>query len=60
MATCRFPEAPALPAVLDEEPVCRQASLGWRKRLGSTSEGGRLAVPLSEMFLLDHTAGLEL
>jgi len=58
MATWWFQHAPTLLAVLDEDLVCRQASLGWRKRLGLTSEGGGLAVPLSEMFLLDHAAGL--
>ena len=58
MATRWFQDAPTLLAVLDEDLVCRQASLGWRKRLGPTVEGGGLAVPLSEMFLLDHAAGL--
>jgi PAS domain S-box-containing protein len=58
MATWWFQNAPTLLAVLDEDLVCRQASLGWRKRLGLTSEGSELVIPLSEMFLLDHTAGL--
>ena len=58
MATRWFQDAPALLAVLDEDLVCRQASRGWRKRLGPKGEGGGLAVPLSEMFSLDHTAGL--
>jgi PAS domain S-box-containing protein len=58
MAAWWFQDAPTLLAVLDEDLVCRQASLAWRKRLGPTSEGGGLVVPLSEMFLLDHAAGL--
>jgi PAS domain S-box-containing protein len=58
MATRWFQDAPTLLAVLDEDLVCRQASLGWCQRLGLTSEGSGLAIPLSEMFLLDHAAGL--
>ena len=58
MATWWFQDAPTLLAVLDEELVCRQASRGWGKRLGATRAGDELAVPLSEMFLLDHTTGL--
>jgi hypothetical protein len=58
MATWWFQDAPTLLAVLDEELVCRQAALGWSKGLGPTSEGGGSAVPLSGMFLLDHTVGL--
>jgi PAS domain S-box-containing protein len=58
MATRWFQDAPTLLAVLDEDLVCRQASLGWRKRLGPAGEGDGLAVPLSKIFLLDHAAGL--
>jgi PAS domain S-box-containing protein len=58
MATWWFQDAPTLLAVLDEDLVCRQASRGWRKRLGATSAGVGLVVPLSEMLLLDHTTGL--
>jgi hypothetical protein len=58
MVTGWFQDAPSLLAVLDEELVCRQACLDWRKRLSPASEGGRLAVLLAEKFLLDHTAGL--
>ena len=53
MATGWFQDAPSLLAVLDEELACHQSSLGWRKRLSPASEGGRLAVQLTEMFLLD-------
>ena len=53
MATGWFQDAPSSLAVLDEKLVCRQASLGWRKWLSPASEDGRLAVLLSEMFLLD-------
>jgi PAS domain S-box-containing protein len=58
MAAWWFQDAPALLVVLDEDLVCRQASRGWRKRLGAMSAGDGLAIPLSEMFLLDHTTGL--
>ena len=58
MVTRWFQDAPTLLAVLDEDLTCSQASRGWRKRLGATRAGDGLAVPLSEMFLLDHTAGL--
>jgi len=58
MSTRWFQDAPTLLAVLDEELVCRQASRGWCRRLGATSAGDGLAVPLSEMFRLDHTTGL--
>jgi PAS domain S-box-containing protein len=58
MAAWWFQDAPTLLAVMDEDLVCRQLSRGWRTRLGPTSAGDGLSVPLSEMFLLDHTAGL--
>ena len=58
MASRWFQDAPTLLAVLDEDLVCRQASLGWRKRLGPAGEVDGLAIPLSEMFLLDLAAGL--
>ncbi|MBL3529507.1 MAG: sigma 54-interacting transcriptional regulator [gamma proteobacterium endosymbiont of Lamellibrachia anaximandri] len=58
MAEWLFQDAPTLLAVLDKELLCRQISRGWRARLGLTSAGDGSTVPLSEMFLLDHTAGL--
>jgi PAS domain S-box-containing protein len=53
-----FQDAPTLLAVLDEGLVCRQASRGWRSRLGLASADDGLAVPLSEMFLLGHAERL--
>ncbi len=58
MAEWLFQDAPTLLAVLDEDLVCCQISRGWGARLGLTSTGDGPAVPLSEMFLLDHMAGL--
>ncbi|MEN8131671.1 MAG: sigma 54-interacting transcriptional regulator [Pseudomonadota bacterium] len=58
MAEWLLQDAPTLLAVLDEGLVCRQISRGWRARLGLTSTGDGTAAPLSEIFLLDHMAGL--
>ena len=51
-------DSPVLLAVLDEALVCRRASRGWRERLGMAGADGELAVPLSEIFMLDHSAEL--
>ena len=53
-----FRSAPTLLATLDEALVCRQASHGWRVRLGLLPAADGLALPLSEILDLEHTPGL--
>ena len=59
MAGWWFREAPALLAVLDEGLVCREASSGWRARLGAPGTAAELAVPLSGLFVQEGSARLE-
>jgi PAS domain S-box-containing protein len=54
-----FLDAPVLLAVVDDSLVCRRASRGWRERLGLTEAGDELALPLSEMVLVDSAVRLE-
>ena len=58
MTSWWFRDAPNLLAVLDQDLVCRQASHGWRSRLGLKDSAEALDLPLSELFLLERTAGL--
>ncbi|MCB1791035.1 MAG: hypothetical protein KDJ24_12130, partial [Gammaproteobacteria bacterium] len=53
-----FRSAPTLMATLDEALVCRQASHGWRVRLGLLPAADGLALPLSEILDVEHTPGL--
>ncbi len=58
MAAGLFRDAPMLLAVLNEDLVCRQVSLGWHARLGLQNRSDGQVVPLSEIFLLEHTPAL--
>jgi PAS domain S-box-containing protein len=54
-----FADAPTLIAGLDEALICRQASRGWRERLGMAGTDGPPAVPLSGLFALDDRLALQ-